>query len=186
MRISPSSSTSGLQRLPAREGEQLAHQAGRAIGAALDVHDVAIGGIGRPVRLQQQIGEADDGGQHVVEIVRDAAGELAHRLHLVALRELELQRLLLGGIDGIEHGAFARARVRAERADVDAPRQLALGAEADLDRRRRRCGRRPPARTALASSRPTLFLAVGAEIGNRRSARRDHPGEHAHEGGDWR
>ena len=116
----------GLQRLPAREGEQLPHQAGGPVGAALDVHDVAIGGIGRPVRLQQQIGEADDGGQHVVEVVRDAAGELAHGLHLVALRKFQLQRLLLGGVDGIEDGAVAAALADAERADVDAPHQLAL------------------------------------------------------------
>ena len=88
------------------------------------------------MRLQQQVGEADDGGQHVVEVVRHAAGELADRLHLVALGEFELQRLLLGGVDGIEHGALAPARAGVERAHVDAPRQLALRAEGDLDRRR--------------------------------------------------
>ena len=60
--------------------------------------------------LQQQIGEADDGGQHVVEVVRHAAGQLSDGFHLVALRELQLERLLLGGVDHIEDGAFARPR----------------------------------------------------------------------------
>ena len=170
----------GLQRLPAREGEQLAHQAGRPVGAALDVHDVAVGGVGLPVRLQQQVGEADDGGQHVVEVVRHAAGELAHRLHLVALGEFELQRLLLGGIDGIEHGAFACARADAERAHVDAPRQLALRAEGDLDgRRARAAGDRPLQR--LGELAADLLLAVGHETRHRRRHAAALDREHAHE-----
>ena len=116
----------GLQRLPAREGQQLTHQAGGAVGAALDVHDVAVGGIGRAVRLQQQVGEADDGGQHVVEVVRHAAGELCRpppscgsaRTSAPA-PSARWRRWRRGW----------RPRVRAgprQRADIDAPRQLAL------------------------------------------------------------
>ena len=41
---------------------------------------------------EQQVGIADDRGQDVVEVVRDAAGELADRLHLLALDEVLLQR----------------------------------------------------------------------------------------------
>ncbi len=56
---------------------------------------------------------AVDRGQQVVEVVGDAAGELAHRLHLLALDELRLQRLELGGVGedreqrgrAVEHGA---------------------------------------------------------------------------------
>ena len=88
------------QRLPAREGQQLPHQAGGAVGVLLDVHDVLEGRVARPVVGEQQVGEADDRGQHVVEVVRDAAGELADRLHLLALRELLLERPLLGRCRG--------------------------------------------------------------------------------------
>ena len=73
------------QRLPAREGEQLPHQAGGAVGVLLDVHDVLEGRVARPVVGEQEVGEADDRRQHIVEVVRDAAGELADRLHLLAL-----------------------------------------------------------------------------------------------------
>ena len=92
------------QRLPARESQQLPHQPGRAVGVLLDVHDVLEGRVGRPVAGEQQVGEADDGGQHVVEVVRDAAGELADRLHLLALRELRLERALLGRLERVDDG----------------------------------------------------------------------------------
>jgi hypothetical protein len=39
---------------------------------------------------QHQVAMADDRGQDVVEVVRDAAGELADRLHLGRLRNLAL------------------------------------------------------------------------------------------------
>ena len=42
-----------------------------------------------------------DGGEQVVEVVRDAAGQLADRLHLVRLGELRLHLLLLGDVDQI-------------------------------------------------------------------------------------
>ena len=53
----------------------------------------------------RQIEAADDDGQHVVEVVRDAAGELADRLHLLGLA----QRLF--GVRPPLHfrGEFARA-----------------------------------------------------------------------------
>ena len=53
------------------------------------------GSVGRILR-QQQVGEADDRGQHVVEVMRDARGQLTHCLHLLALRQLHFQRLALG------------------------------------------------------------------------------------------
>ncbi len=57
---------------------------------------------------EQHVGEAEDGGQHVVEVVRDAARELADDLHLLALRELRFERLLLGGVDDVEDRRLAR------------------------------------------------------------------------------
>ena len=91
----------GLQGLLAREGQQLAHQVGRAVGVLLDLHDVGEGLIARPVAQQQQIGKSDHRRQQVVEIVRDAAGQLADRLHLLRLDELQLEALLLGGVDEV-------------------------------------------------------------------------------------
>ena len=44
-----------------------------------------------------QVGVAEDGGEHVVEVVRDAAGEPPDRFHLLRLAQLrfaEAQRLL--------------------------------------------------------------------------------------------
>ena len=55
--------------LLAREGEQLTHQAGGAIGILLDLHDVLEGRIGRPVRIEQEVGRHHDGAQQIVEIV---------------------------------------------------------------------------------------------------------------------
>ena len=73
------------QRLAAREGEQLSHQTRSAVGVLLDLHDVLEGRIGWPVIGEQQIRISDDGGEHVVEVMRDAARELADGLHLLGL-----------------------------------------------------------------------------------------------------
>jgi hypothetical protein len=48
-------------------------------------------GVGRA--LLDELEPAHDGGQHVVEIVRDAAGETAQRLHFLALRQRRHRRL---------------------------------------------------------------------------------------------
>jgi hypothetical protein len=48
------------QRLLAREGQQLAHQARRAVGVLLDLHDVVERRVRRLVVHQQQVGMADD------------------------------------------------------------------------------------------------------------------------------
>ena len=58
---------------------------------------------------EQHVGEAEDRRQHVVEVVRDAARELADDLHLLALREAGFERLLLGRVDDVEDGRLARA-----------------------------------------------------------------------------
>ena len=87
------------QILLAREGQQALGQrraAFRALDRAVDQPLQA-----RIVRqaLAQQIEIAHDSHQQIVEIVRDAAGELADGLHLLGLAQL-LLRLLAGG-DGL-------------------------------------------------------------------------------------
>ena len=47
---------------------------------------------------QQQIGETDHGGQEVVEVVGNAASQLAHGLHLLRLSKLQFQDLLFCGV----------------------------------------------------------------------------------------
>ena len=122
------------QRLAAREGEQLADEARRAVGVLLDLHDVLEGRIGRPVIGEQQVRIADDRGQHVVEVMRDAAGELADRLHLLRLREILLQRALLGRVERVEEGGF-RAALGFFGRQEQANRALSLADERHVERR---------------------------------------------------
>ena len=85
-----------LQCLLAREGQQLPHEIGGAVAVLLDLHDVGERRVARPEPHQQQVAEPDHRGQQIVEIMRDAAGELSDRLHLLRLRELHFEILLLG------------------------------------------------------------------------------------------
>src|SRR3546814_13946926 len=100
-----------LQGLLARKGKKLAHQVGGAVGVLLDLHDVGERLVARPVAQQQQVGKADHRRQQVVEVVGDAAGELADRLHLLRLDELALEVLQIGR-------ASCRERVCSVRVDL--------------------------------------------------------------------
>ena len=73
---------------------------------------------------EQKIGIADDRGQHVVEVMRDAAGELADGLHLLALREVLLQGALLGGVEREDGRACAFVGARIGRRDEEPRRAL--------------------------------------------------------------
>ena len=79
------------QGLLAREGKKLPSQAGSAVRVRLDLLDVVIVAVARRVAHQHQVAMADDRGQDVVEVVRDAAGELPDHLHLGRLRDLPLE-----------------------------------------------------------------------------------------------
>ena len=67
------------------------HQICGAIGILLDVHDVGKGRVSGPHLGQEQIGKADDGGENIVEVMGNATGQLANRLHFLALRQLHLK-----------------------------------------------------------------------------------------------
>lgn len=99
------------QGLAAGEGQKLAHQRRGAVGILLDLHDVREGRIAGAMLQQQQITIADDGGEHIVEIVRHPAGQMPHRLQSLGLGILGLDRLLLGGF----HGAQRHRPIRTER-----------------------------------------------------------------------
>ncbi len=83
------------QRLLARESEQLAGQAGGAVRVGADLLDVVIVAVAGRVAHQHEVAIADDRGQDVVEVVGDAAGELADGLHLRGLGDLALEAILL-------------------------------------------------------------------------------------------
>ena len=85
------------------------------------------------MRLQQQIGKADDRRQHVIEVMRDAAREIADGFHLLSLRDAALERLLLGCIDDVERRR-GTARDGCKRRHIDTARELLLLAGRDFDR----------------------------------------------------
>ena len=86
----------GQQRLGAGEGQQAAGQrggAGRAFHRIVEVdHDLAARAV---EAAQRKVDAADDHREHVVEVVRDAAGQLADRLHLLDLAQLGFGGLAL-------------------------------------------------------------------------------------------
>ena len=177
------------QRLPAREGEQLPDETRRPVGVLLDLHDVLEGRVGRPVVGEQEVGIADDRGQHVVEVVRDAAGELADRLHLLALGEVLLQGALLGrvereddraralvagGIRGGEEQPRRARRLRALERDVerlDPGRARAAAASAP----RRWAWSRSSTRLKMDGLPPAAFSAPGASRANAALGRNSAP-----------
>ena len=105
------------------------------------------------MRVQQEIGRHHDGGQHVVEVVGDAAGKLADRFHLLGLIALVLGDALARGVEHVDDGGLGLAVVLLDRRDVEAAPALAVAAERGLDRsnlalargRAPDCGRQRPA-----------------------------------------
>ncbi|GJE45825.1 hypothetical protein AEGHOMDF_5025 [Methylobacterium soli] len=89
-----------VERLAAREGEQAVRQGGRPLRGALGGVDVAVELGQAPLRHAglQEFEASRDAGEQVVEVVRDAARELAHRLHLLGLAQLLLGPVLVGEV----------------------------------------------------------------------------------------
>ena len=74
-------------------------QGGGAAGGTLGRVDVAISLRGAALRQAglQDFQAAGDAGEQIVEIMRDAAGQLTHRFHLLRLAQLFLRRRQRGG-----------------------------------------------------------------------------------------
>ena len=84
----PTSSGRGCSTWLAAEGQQLLRQRRRALAGLQDLADVAAQRVGaRELVEHEQLRIADDHGEQVVEVVRDAAGELADGFHLLRLDE---------------------------------------------------------------------------------------------------
>ena len=138
-----------LDDLAPREEQQLAGEGGGALAGALDLLEC------RPVRMvgrdlaENDVGVALDDGQQVVEVVGDAAGEAADRLHLLRLQELLFELLALGDVDAdrprrpLRQRAFAgdvRPGDRPLGAVLAGDRQLPV---AEFDARRRHVAPHP-------------------------------------------
>ncbi len=86
-------------RLAAGEREQVADDAGGAAGLLGDAPQVVAHRLRRARRVAgaplalEQLREADDARQRVVQLVRDAGDELADRRQLLRLQQLRLRRL---------------------------------------------------------------------------------------------
>ena len=69
--------------LPA-EDQQLTRERGAALDGVADVGHLFLERIVRRERLAERLGRAEDHAEEVVDVVRDAAGESSHRVHLLA------------------------------------------------------------------------------------------------------
>ena len=87
-----------VQWLTPGEGEQAVGQCRGAVGRGHRGVDETLGFImaaGLDIALDQ-VEAADDPGQHVIEVVGDAAGQLAHRFHLLRLTQRFLRLFAAG------------------------------------------------------------------------------------------
>ncbi len=132
------------KRLLAREGEQAPRQVGAALGGGRDIAGDPVQFLVARQPVGKMLGVAENDGQEIVEIVRHAAGELAHGLHLLGLAELVAEvrdggALLLERLGGaVEQGhqsAELAARMRRwnARAEIAKPEPLChCGKPSDL------------------------------------------------------
>ena len=134
-----------LEPLDPAEREQLAGQPRAALGRRQRVLGIALE-LGVVGALGDDVEAADDHRQQIVEVVRDAAGELAQRLHLLALPQLLLRGLEFGDvarleqqIDDLAVGPRGPAATETSRYAVGTPsRSICTSEVNDLARRRRR------------------------------------------------
>ena len=85
MIVAFTSSTEGLIRSRTREHQKLAGQLGGPPGRLTHLGQVGLERMVVPQLLGHEIPVGEDDGEQVVEVVRDASSELAHRLPCVGL-----------------------------------------------------------------------------------------------------
>ena len=103
-----------LEPLHPAEREQLAGQPGTALGGGEGIVGIALE-LGVRRALGDDVEPADDDRQQIVEVVRDAAGQLPQRLHLLALAKLLLRGLQLGDVARLEQQIDDLPRLIADR-----------------------------------------------------------------------
>jgi hypothetical protein len=104
----------GVERLTAREGEQSVGQRCRPVGRGHRRRGVPPDRVDAPLvdPPLHQFERADHAGQQVVEVVRDAARQLADGFHLLRLAQLLLALTLVRDVpaDGVEAVALGHRR----------------------------------------------------------------------------
>ena len=127
-----------VQVLLPREGEQALRQRGAALGSLDRAVDQAARRVVVAQPFAQQLQVAEHGRQQVVEIVRDAAGELADRLHLLRLAEglFELDAVLDLGRDPFLQGLVQALQRMLRLPSAHRDRRLIRG---DLEQEPLRC-----------------------------------------------
>ena len=104
--------------LPA-EHEQLVGQAARPPSRLLDLLDLRAHRLALLEVRHEQLAVAEDDGEHVVEIVRHAACEPPHGVHLLRLTELLFQPKALGHVPSHRHSTGAVAEREGVLGDLD-------------------------------------------------------------------
>ena len=149
----------GIERLTSGKRQQAMGERrgaiGRGNGAVDEPLDVFVpSGVDAAL---QHLHRPDDGRQQVVEVVRDAAGELADRLHLLRMAQRlfglaqGVLRFALGG-DVAPHRL--KEIIRRDRAPFDAAARALAGSHVELDP----LGRRSPGQCLeLGSKQRSLF-----------------------------
>ena len=140
----------GLQLLPPREGQHALGQRGAAPRAAQRVLDQRLDPrivAGAPL---DQLEAAHHGGQQIVEVVGDAAGQLADRFHL-----LRLEERLPGQLEFLLRAAALGDVAR----DLGEAEQAAVGAADRIDH-----DVRPEPRAVLAHA-PAFLLETSLPLG---------------------
>ena len=105
------------EHLLAAEHEELPREVGGAQSGLTDLLDVVAHRVARLHFGEEHLAVAEDDGQHVVEVVRDASCEPPDRLHLLRLAELFLESESFGHVPS--HGKAAFAPIQCERVRDD-------------------------------------------------------------------
>ena len=91
--------------------EDLRHQRLGAVARVHDGVDVALE-VARRWPSLRELAVAEDRAEDVVEVVRDAAGEVAHRLHLLGLAQLRLEALASSSARTFSETSFTKPITR--------------------------------------------------------------------------
>jgi hypothetical protein len=105
----PTSTGDRLEGLLAGKSEQAADQFGAAAGGGEGRLEVIPRSPGGRAACPQRVQVAGDDGEQVVEVVGEAAGELADGFHLLGLDQGGLAGFLLGDVDGQHEKALHAA-----------------------------------------------------------------------------
>src|SRR6185503_1295320 len=92
------------------------------------------GWVGRLVRIEEEVGRHHDGGEHVVKIVRDAAGKLADRFHFLLLLNAVLERTLRCRLQRVDDRRFAVAVLLLDRQHEEIRPALRAAGQDSFDR----------------------------------------------------